>query len=199
MYGLRGASLANIFHVICAHPTFTTHFQHWPTGKNYCIFRFFLKKKFLIRICSLKGRVLYNFLFFHRPRSEFGTVSSRNCDFTDGLKPSDMIFVKSFTQAYFLTSRNLPDKKCVNCNNFTYLILKFEWYINGFLAGSLNTISLDNIIKNQKDKYLKLFQKHIHKWNFTWLLIILHKRCLWCLWQISCLEAFGEMIIPPTF
>ena len=25
------------------------------------------------------------------------------------------------------------------------------------------------------------------KWNFTRVPIVLHKRCLWCLWQISCL------------
>ena len=33
-----------------------------------------------------------------------------------------------------------------------------------------------------------MFQKQIHKVKFTQLLMILHKRCLWCLWQISCLN-----------
>ena len=125
MYGLRGASLANIFHVICAHPTFTTHFQHRPTGKNYCIFRFFWKKKkFLyIRICSLKGRVLYNFLFFHRPRSEFGTVSSRNCDFTDGLKPLVKWLSPPLFSRFFVCSGEVPPPLI----DLQFSLLKIGW------------------------------------------------------------------------
>ena len=45
-----------------------------------------------------------------------------------------------------------------------------------------------NITKNQKDTYINCSKSTSTKWNFTRLLIILHKRCLWCLWQISSLR-----------
>ena len=56
---------------------------------------------------------------------------------------------------------------------------------------SSNTSSLV-YYKKPKWSTHELFQKHIHLWNFTRVLIILHKRWLWCLWQISCLIVFGK-------
>ena len=45
-----------------------------------------------------------------------------------------------------------------------------------------------SITKNQNDTYMNGSKSTFPKWNFTRVLIILHKRCLWCLWQISCLN-----------
>ena len=42
----------------------------------------------------------------------------------------------------------------------------------------------------QKSKWFlhNLFKKHLQNVNFTRELIILHMRCMWCMWQISCLR-----------
>ena len=84
---------------------------------------FLEEKKFLIRNCSLKGRVLYNFLFFHRPRSEFGTVSSRNCDFTDGLKPLVKWLSPPLFSRFFVCSGEVPPPLI----DLQFSLLKIGW------------------------------------------------------------------------
>jgi len=61
---------------------------------------------------------------------------------------------------------------------------------NFVLVGSLNTVSLVYMTEYyQKPKWYThpCSKNTFTKQNFTQVLMILHKRCLWCLWQISCL------------
>ena len=58
-----------------------------------------------------------------------------------------------------------------------------------------------NVIKNKTDTYMNCSKRTLTRWNFTRVMIILHKRCLWCLWQISCLPVLEYICLtnPPFF
>ena len=117
-----------------------------------------------------------------------------------------MIFVNCFTPAHFNFLKIYP-KKARKSRHFKPKIShfghfhSFNWnYIPIFICiCSLYTLSMGKTWFNLTKNWIilpQLDQNTSMKWTFTQVIIISHKRCLWCLWQIWSLAEGSGRILP---